>query len=218
MPSPLPHLDDKDHIYHQVADQSHVNDMSQGSPDNSHSFISNDEGIRTQESHVREQQPAPPITSSLGVPVTSASDSSPFLSDSIATGQHEGNESGTSDSGLNRNASKSARIHINTGSQGPTITVSQPPVSPVDSKAANSPIATEPKQRTGIQRANHPGQINLEGLQPHMPNIYEHNAQGRTGVVNVEGNDHTRLAALAEELEDEDSEALSNPPDRKSVV
>ena len=45
-----------------------------------------------------------------------------------------------------------------------------------------------------------------------MPDMYEGNAQGRTGVVNVEGNDHTRLAALAEELEDEDSEAFSDAP------
>ena len=51
-----------------------------------------------------------------------------------------------------------------------------------------------------------------------MPDMYEGNAQGRTGVVNVEGNDHTRLAALAEELEDEDSEAFSDAPPPGHVI
>ena len=218
MPSPPPHLDDKNHVYHQVADQSYVTDMSQGSLDDSHPSISNGDRIRTQESNSNQQQPAPPITSSLGVPATSATYSSPLRSDIIFTGQRDGSVTGISDNGLNRNASKSARIHINTGSQGPTITVSQPPVSPVDSTAAISPITTEPRQRTGIQRANHPGQISLEGLRPQMPDMHEGNAQCRTGVVNVEGNDHTRLAALAEELEDEDSEAFSDAPPPGHVI
>lgn len=166
-------------------------------------------------------QPAPPLLPDGANPTVYPVDPHATSEDPLIVPSQNGNTSVDSvQQSLNREPSKSARIHVHTGQGGPTITVSQPPISPVvGSGEAASPFPNALKESTGIKRANHPGQINLEGLQPRMMNLYAGQdtaspgqQHGRTGIVDVEGNEHDRLAALADEIGDVESEAVSEQP------
>lgn len=112
---------------------------------------------------------------------------------------------------------RATRIHVRPEGHGPSITVSQPH-SVSTTGAAVSPVIETPHDSTGLVRPNKPGYINLEGLQPQLPegSVVPLDAPsgipGQTGTVNADHTDMGRLATLAQELDDEGSEAVSEVP------
>ena len=213
MSYPPQSLDGGDRAYHEVADGSHEGELSK---DTFNEVIDNSD-IHEEEIPLRNMEhPAPPILSALsGSPPPSS------MQPSATVQQHQGPNIASPEShneALNRSQSRSARIFVHTDGRGPTITLSQPPVSPTAADPSTLRSMHSLKESTGIKRANHPGSINLEGLQPKIPDVLDHdetdmdNQLGRTGVVGVHSDDHDRLAALADELDGMDSEAVSEQP------
>lgn len=110
---------------------------------------------------------------------------------------------------------RATRIRVQPEGQRPTITVS--PSVPT-SGAAVSPTLGTPQDSVGLSRPNKPGRINLEGLKPELPSgsvvqlDAPTDAHGPTGVVNADHSDMGRLASLAQELDENGSEAVSEQP------
>ena len=144
-------LDGGDRVYHEVADGSHEGDLSK---DTFNEMIDNAD-VHEEEIPLRNMEhPAPPILSALsGSPPPSS------MQPSATVQQNQGPDFASPESHnetLNRSQSRSARIFVHTDGRGPTITLSQPPVSPTAADPSTFRSMHSLKESTGIKRANHP--------------------------------------------------------------
>ncbi|WFD31614.1 hypothetical protein MSPP1_002653 [Malassezia sp. CBS 17886] len=106
-------------------------------------------------------------------------------------------------------------MHVQSQGGGPTITVQRP-----STAAAGQPGARD-AGRSGIQRPNHPGQINLGDIGTGLDQTHAAaplGATGQTGAMELEDNDHARFLALSQELGEFDGEFDdSGAPERAAI-